>query len=184
MVPNEKEFKKGDWIVHPIYGVGKIRKIEKKRINEKKIKYFRVEADETTYWVPVEGIEESRARKVINQSDFQKAVQLLKKAPHDMDSSYKNRQMRIKEVLAEGLLRPTTRLARDLWARSQNNKLNDTERATLRKIMDNLVDEWAVAENISTEEANTNLSTLLNKNPSISSEYKSADPLSRIRKLF
>jgi RNA polymerase-interacting CarD/CdnL/TRCF family regulator len=157
----KSDFEVGDWIVHPNYGVGKISKIEKKHVNKKKARYFRVEAEETTYWIPIENVEESRVRKVISRSGFRKAIRLLKKTPEKMDPNYKQRQSRIKDVLSEGLLRSTIRLVRDLWARNHKKSLNDSERTALRKIMDNLAAEWAVVESISPKEASKELNRVL-----------------------
>jgi RNA polymerase-interacting CarD/CdnL/TRCF family regulator len=157
----KNDFEVGNWIVHPNYGVGKISKIEKKRVNKKKSRYYRVEADETMYWIPVESIEESRIRKVISRSGFRKAIRLLTKAPQKMDPNYKQRQSRIKCVLSEGLLSSTIRLVRDLWARNHKKSLNDSERTVLRKIIDNLAAEWAVVESITPKEASQELNRLL-----------------------
>ncbi|MEJ2549830.1 MAG: CarD family transcriptional regulator [Anaerolineales bacterium] len=69
----KKDFEVGNWIVHPIYGVGQISRIEEKCVNETTCAYFRVEADETTYWIPVDCVEDSRVRKVISRSAFRRA---------------------------------------------------------------------------------------------------------------
>lgn len=179
MTKKRKVFKKGDWLVHPNYGLGKIRKIETKRANGTEIKYFRVEAEDTTFWVPVEGIEDSRVRKVISQSGFKRAVRLLKKPPRKMDPNYKARRKRINEVMSRGLLRPTLRLLRDLWVRNRKNKLSDTEKASFRTIMENLADEWAVAGDMTSEESNAMLTALLDQGQSQESEKQSMDPLGR-----
>jgi CarD family transcriptional regulator len=163
MAQGSERFKNGDWIVHPSYGVGRIKKVERKRLDGQQLEYFRVEAHETAYWIPLDGMEESRARKVISQADFRKAVRLLENPPRQMDESYKKRRKRINEVLSEGLLRPTIRLVRDLWARNHKKRLNDTEKGALRRIMDTLVDEWAITEGISPEEANAQLNELLDR---------------------
>ncbi len=159
----QEKFSKGDWIVHPNYGLGRIKKIERKRLDGEKLKYYRVEADETAFWIPLDGIEESRVRKIISSAEFRKAMKLLKKPPKKMDANFKTRRKRINEVVSEGLLRPTIRLIRDLWGRNKRKGLSDTEKNSLRKIMDNFVEEWALAEGISEEEAATELNRLLDQ---------------------
>jgi CarD family transcriptional regulator len=163
MTPSDEIFKKGDWVVHPIYGVGRVKRIEKKRLSGQTQKYYRVEAEETAFWIPLERIEESRVRKVISSTEFRKAVKLFEKPPKEMDPNFKTRRKRINDVLNEGLVRPTIRLVRDLWAHNQNKRLNDTEKSALRNIMDNLVDEWAIAEGISSDEAAAELNRLLDQ---------------------
>jgi RNA polymerase-interacting CarD/CdnL/TRCF family regulator len=175
----KKDFEVGNWIVHPIYGVGQISRIEEKCVNETTCAYFRVEADETTYWIPVDCVEDSRVRKVISRSAFRRAVRLLKKKPEQMDANYKQRQSRIKKVLSEGLLRATIRLVRDLWARNRKKNLNDTERTALRKIMDNLAAEWAVVESITPKEATQKMTNLLNQNQAQASTEDALDPIGK-----
>jgi CarD family transcriptional regulator len=164
MTPSDEVFQKGDWVVHPTYGVGEVKRIEKKRLGGEARKYYRVEADETAFWIPLESIDDSRVRKVISGNEFRKAVKLFEKPPKEMDPNFKTRRKRINDVLAEGLIRPTIRLIRDLWAHNMTKRLNDTEKAALRNIMNNLVDEWAVSQGISVEEASAELDRLLEQN--------------------
>lgn len=182
MASEQHKFNKGDWIVHPVYGVGRIKKLEKKRLDGQRQEYYRVEAGETAYWIPLVGIEESRARKVISQADFRKAVQLLEKPPKTMDANYKVRRKRINDVLTHGLLNPTIRLVRDLWARNRKNRLNDSEKNALRRIMDNLVDEWAITEGISTEEASIQLNEMLDHYQVEEPKAQKLSPLGRLKK--
>jgi CarD family transcriptional regulator len=157
----EDAFAKGDWIVHSYYGIGKVKKIEKKRVNGKEKRFYRVESEDTTYWIPLDRASESHVRALAKRSTLRRALRLLTKEPTEMDSNFKSRQKRIREVLANGKLRSLIRLVRDLWARGQENKLSMTEVGALRQAMDNLTDEVAVAEGISDEDALAKLQKLL-----------------------
>ena len=163
MATEENEYSRGDWIVHSYYGVGKVKKIERKMINGEKKKFYRVESDASIYWIPVEGANESHIRALAKASTIRRALNLLKEKPKEMASSFKVRQTRIKEVLAEGNLRPMIRLVRDLWGRSQVSNLSMTELNALRQAMENLVVESAVAEGTSNEVATSKLIELLNE---------------------
>lgn len=162
MTTAESVFSRGDWIVHSYYGVGEVKKIEKKRINGNKRKFYRVESGDTTYWIPVERAKESHIRALATRTSLRRALGLLKKEPEEMDSNFKERQSRIKEVLAEGKLHATIRLVRDLWARSRVSKLSMAEHNALRRGMENLVVEIAIAEGISNVAASEKLQELLN----------------------
>lgn len=162
MTTAEKVFSRGDWIVHSYYGVGEVKKVEKKSVNGKNKEFYRVESNNTTYWIPLERAKESHIRALATRTSLRRALALLKKAPEEMDSNYKIRQSRIKEVLASGKLRDLIRLVRDLWARGQDSKLSMTELSALRKAMDNLVVEIAVAEGMEDSEASAKLRELLN----------------------
>jgi CarD family transcriptional regulator len=157
MTKAEKVFSRGSWIVHSSYGVGKVKKIEKKRINGKKKEFYRIEADETTYWVPVEKASESPIRPVASRAYLSRMLNLLKKESKEMDSNFKIRQNRIKEVLTTCNLRQMVRLLRDLWVRSQEKKLSDTELNALHRVMNNLVVELSIVEGISEQKASSKL---------------------------
>lgn len=163
MATAENDYAKGDWIVHSYYGVGKVKKIEKKKINGERKKFYRVESDASIYWIPVEGASESHIRAIANRATLRQAMNLLKEKPKEMASNFKARQIRIKEVLAKGNLRPMIRLVRDLWGRSQVSNLSMTELNALRQAMENLVVESAVAEGTSNEAATSKLIELLNE---------------------
>jgi RNA polymerase-interacting CarD/CdnL/TRCF family regulator len=164
MAQADMVFIEDDWVVHPNYGIGRIKCIEDKRLGGESQKYYRVEGEETAFWIPVEGIRSTRVRKVMSRSEFHKAVKLFENPPNEMDPNFKTRRQRIDDVVSEGMVRPTIRLIRDLWAYNKNKRLNDTEKTALRNIMDNLVGEWAVAEGISNEEAAAKLNSQLEQN--------------------
>jgi CarD family transcriptional regulator len=157
MATKENIFARGSWIVHSSYGVGKVKKLEEKEINGKKKEFYRIEADETTYWVPVEKASESPIRPVASRAYLSKMLNLLKKESKEMDSNFKIRQNRIKEVLTTCNLRQMVRLLRDLWVRSKDNKLSDTELNALHRIMNNLVVELSVVEGVSEQKASLKL---------------------------
>jgi CarD family transcriptional regulator len=181
LTSSRKDFKNGDWIMHPTFGVGRVKKVETKRLNGQRNSYVRVEAEESTYWILVEGIEETHARKVLSKSGFRSAIRLLKNKPRKMDARHKKRHKRISEVMSAGFLRPTIRLLRDLWARDRKHKLNDTEKAALRTITENLVDEWTVVESISPKDADANLKDLLDKHRLTESQAPAIDPLGQVK---
>lgn len=159
----EDAFAKGDWIVHSYYGIGRVKKIEKKRVNGTEQKFYRVVSQDTTYWLPLERAGESHVRALANRTTLRRALRLLTKEPTEMDNNFKTRQKRIREVLANGKLRALIRLVRDLWARGQENKLSMTEVGALRQAMDHLTDEVAVSEGISDEDALSKLTDLLDE---------------------
>lgn len=163
MAKTDNDYSKGDWIVHSYYGVGKVKKIEKKKINGKNKKFYRVESDDTIYWIPVERESVSHIRALATRTSLRRALKLLTEKPKEMASNFKTRQSRIKKVLAKGNLRKMLKLVRDLWARGQEKKLSMTELNALRKAMDDLVVEIAVAEDLSNEEASSKLQELLNE---------------------
>ena len=166
---NKREYSKGDWLVHPSYGIGQVKKVEKKHIEGKKIEFYRVEGENTTYWLPVGKLEGSRVRSLASRRQFRKAIKLLKKAPRAMDPDHTKRRSRIKEVMTTGSLRSVVRAIRDLSARNSEKRLSDTERRSLEQFIDSLVEEWAIAEEIEMHEARSELKDMLDEGVAASS---------------
>lgn len=154
-------YSKGDWLVHPSYGIGRVTKLEKKRIEGKKIEFYRVEGEHAIYWLPVEGLQSSRVRRLASRRQFRKALKLLKRTPREMDPDHTKRRTRIKDVMTNGSLRSVVRAIRDLSARNTENRLSDTERRSLEQFIDGLVEEWAIAEEIEAHAARTELKEML-----------------------
>ncbi|MFQ5943236.1 MAG: CarD family transcriptional regulator [Anaerolineales bacterium] len=161
MAGSGEAYSKGDWLVHPSYGIGQVKKVEKKRIEGEKIEFYRVEGEHSTYWLPVKEPEGSRVRRLATKRQFRKAIKLLKKAPKEMDPDHTQRRSRIKEVMSTGSLNSVVRAIRDLSARNTDNRLSDTERRSLEQFIDSLVEEWAIAEEIEPHEARIELQAML-----------------------
>jgi CarD family transcriptional regulator len=161
MTSKGEVYAKGDWLVHPSYGIGQVKKIEKKKIEGSKTEFYRVEGANVTYWLPVGELEASRVRRLASKKEFRKAIKLLKKSPKEMDPDHTKRRSRIKDVMTTGSLRSVVRAIRDLSARDAAKRLSDTERRSLEQFIDTLVEEWAIAEEIEQHEARTELKAML-----------------------
>lgn len=155
------EYTKGEWVVHPAYGVGQVHKKETKKVDGKEIEFYRVEGDQTTYWLHANEPSESNVRRLATSKEVRRALRLLRKPPKEMDSNFRERRKRISEVIAKGSLRSLVRLIRDLWGRKRAKRLSDTEHIALQRSMDRLTAEWAVAESVSPEDAQAELISIL-----------------------
>jgi RNA polymerase-interacting CarD/CdnL/TRCF family regulator len=91
-----------------------------------------------------------------------------------MDPDHKKRQSRIRKVMSWGSLRGVVRVIRDLWAMQRKKQLSDTEKRAMSHFIDNLVEEWSIAEGISDEEARQDLHDLLKHSRSGPEEAGSA----------
>lgn len=154
-------FAKGEWIVHPAYGVGQVEKREVKRVDGEDIEYYRVEGDQTTYWLIADRPTESNVRRLSTSKEFRRALKLLTEEPREMDANFRERRKRISEVIAKGSLRSLMRLVRDLWGRKRAKRLSDTEHIALQRSIERLTAEWSVAESLSAEDAQAELIGIL-----------------------
>ena len=153
MSDNTSPFAKGDWIVHAYYGVGQIKSIENKKMGDTSSKYYKVEARNSTFFIPVKNAENDRIRLVASKKMLRKAIKTLKDSPTEMESDHNQRKRQISEMLNDCSLLATAELIRDLIGRRKEHRLNDHEQSTLTKISTRLVREWAISSEISIEEA-------------------------------
>ena len=154
---------KGDWIVHTFYGVGQIISIEKKKIGEDQNKYFKVEARNSTFFVPVDNVDADRIRPIASKYMLRKAINTLKDRPQQLDTDHTQRKRQISVMLNDPSLVTNAILVRDLRARRDEFGLNDHEENTLDKMTKRLVREWAIAQDIEPGQAMEKFETVMNE---------------------
>ncbi len=86
------QFKVGDFVVHPVYGVGDIVKIEEKRFSEIGARlYYEIALPRSTIWVPVEAQATVGLRLVTAKSDLDQYRDLLKSPPVPLNNDQPQR---------------------------------------------------------------------------------------------
>lgn len=144
---------KGDWIVHAYYGIGRITKVETKTIGEDKAKYYRVDAKNSTYFVPVKNVDPERIRPLSSDYKLRKAKKILKSDPEIFPDNHNDRRKYISEFITKSEMAVAAELIRDLIFRKQNHNLNDFETKVLENTEKMFLREWAIIQNITEEEA-------------------------------
>ena len=97
---------KGDWIVHAYYGLGQITKVETKVIGEDKAKYFRVDARNSTFFVPVKNVDPDRIRPLSSAYKFRKAKKILRSDPENLPENHNDRRKYISEFVTNNEMAP------------------------------------------------------------------------------
>lgn len=143
----------GDWIVHNNYGIGQIKKIEKKPIHGEKTKSFRVKTKTGVYWIPLKMEENPRIRRVVNKRKLNRALRTLQSKPGKMEKNYKARNKRIKEVFINGSIHKMAKLLRDLIGLRKTKKLNNTEIDAYDKLVTRLTREYQICHETSLDNA-------------------------------
>jgi len=157
-------YTEGDWIVHAHYGIGQIKCVEVKGISGEKVSYFRIEATDSTFWMPVDHMDGEMSRPVSSQQEFQKALTVLKNPPQEMSSSHIERQSRIKRVRLENSPQDIARLIRDLRARQRDKGiLSQNERSAFTSLKQQLVEEWTIVSGTQPEKIALQVDKLLEK---------------------
>jgi RNA polymerase-interacting CarD/CdnL/TRCF family regulator len=157
-----REYSKGDWIVHARYGVGQIKGIEEKCISGEGKRYCRIQASNSTFWMPVDQMDSEVLRPLSTLEEFREDMAVLHKPPKEMSSNYKARQSRIRQVWTRNSPKAIARLIRDLRARRRKKKgLNGTERKAFDVLKQRLIEEWAILVGVETNVVSSGLNDLL-----------------------
>lgn len=156
------QFKIGDRIVHPSYGIGHIVDIEEKRFAQREAQwYYKVMLPKRTLWLPVETQEASGLRLITAKSELEQYRTLLKSPPTPLEKNHHRRHPVLVSRLREGSFQALCEVVRDLTAWGWRKPLGRTDAATLQKAQDSLYREWATAAGVSTTEAIKEINSLL-----------------------
>ncbi len=156
------EFRSGDDVVHPNYGVGNIVRLEDRQLAENEMRLYYVLAfGKTTVWIPVQTSRSSPLRLVTAPQDLDQYRTLLKSRPMPLDHDYKKRRLNIQEQLALGSFQVICEVVRDLTALSWQRPLAGIDASLLNKVREGLWQEWAVSTGQSLPDAITEVTALL-----------------------
>ncbi|MGD2078107.1 MAG: CarD family transcriptional regulator [Chloroflexota bacterium] len=168
MTEGEHDVEKGDWFVHAHFGTGRINGQEVKCIGEQEQSYYELETAVCTLWLPEEKLFGQKVRPLASQVAFQEVMDVLKEPSEELAPEANKRKLQIKEVKAANEPMDTAEMVRDLWVREQvQGKLYDWERRAWRELCVLLIQEWALCQDISGEEARQQLAQTLTKEQSI-----------------
>ena len=155
-------FKAGDSVVHPTHGVGRILRLEDRRLAEEETRrYYVVVADRSTVWVPVDANTKAGLRQLTPKRDLDRYRRLLKSDPSPLQKDHTKRRFEINERLKEGSFQAMCEVVRDLTARGRRRSLTEADMTLLQKIRIDLCREWAASDGVSVEEAIREVDALL-----------------------
>lgn len=156
------DFRSGDDVVHPNYGVGNIVRLEERRLAEPQARQYYVLAfGKTTVWMPVDNGGSSALRLVTAPCDLDRYRTLLKSRPVELDRDYKKRRLDINEQLAHGSFQVVCEIVRDLTALGWHRTMNEIDASLLKKVRANLWQEWATSTGQPLPEAILEVTALL-----------------------
>jgi RNA polymerase-interacting CarD/CdnL/TRCF family regulator len=156
------EFKTGDDVVHPNYGVGNIVRLEERELATSGMRWYYVLAIGTaTVWMPVHTDGSTTLRAVTRKQDLEQYRAVLSSRPTVLDRDYKKRRLDLIERLTHSSFRVTCEIVRDLTALGWDRPTGETDATLLKKTRDNLWREWAVATGQSDQEAIQEVQALL-----------------------
>lgn len=156
------QFKVGDRVVHPAYGLGHIASIEERQFSEQEPHlYYQVALTKRSLWVPVEAEESSGLRLVTAKSELDQYRQVLQSRPAPLDKNHHHRHLDLSKRMKQNSFQIMCEVVRDLTAWGWRKPLGPTDTATLQKTRRSLYQEWAVAAGVSVSEATKEIDALL-----------------------
>lgn len=155
-------FKVGDTVVHYAHGVGQVVEIEEKAFFDAPPRqYYVISIQNGTLWVPVEAQSGAGLRVLSKRGDFKSYRLSLKSQPVALDHDFRKRRSELAGRLKEGTFQVMCDIVRDLTALSWHKPLSEADAAFLRKIQENMCQEWAASNGISEADASKEIETLL-----------------------
>jgi CarD family transcriptional regulator len=158
------EFKVGQDIVYPKYGLGKIIEIKTKKLPRGRVKGVRIRfpAMHMTVWVPEERLKNTKIRKPISRYMARKVYATLRsRARFRMSVKAKERAQYYKQKVLSGNPIDLAETVRDLFRLSLKKSLNVRETEIANTAFRTLSRELALATGKSTEQIKEELENVL-----------------------
>src|SRR6201991_2532205 len=160
---NKLPFTKGDHVVYPTHGVGKVVGIEKQTVAgfELKVYVISFEADKMILRVPVEKAKDSGLRKLSTRNKMDTAVTTLKGRARAKRTMWSRRAQEYVAKINSGDPRSIAEVVRDLHRNAGQPDQSFSERQMYQAALDRLVREFAAVERITEETATQRLEAML-----------------------
>jgi CarD family transcriptional regulator len=154
-------FKVGDWVVHPLHGVGRVIALERKQFaagpNQA---YYEIAIAQGTLWVQVDS-PPAGLRGLTTKGELPQYRAVLQSSPMPLNKDYHQRRGELRERLKAGTLQSKCEVVRDLTAHGWAKRLSEPDAALLRATRDGLCREWAESEAVTVAEATHEVEELL-----------------------
>jgi len=163
MKKTNRQFSKGDWIVHVRHGVGQIAGLDTKELAGEKQDFYLVTTGEMEYWLPVSEADSGRVRRMAPPERFEEAAAILGGKPEKMDDNSRRRLLHIEAMRQDGKLLTRAQIIRDLNARAYQKYIHINERRILDNLKEQFTAEWAAACGIEEPAARKRMRSALEK---------------------
>lgn len=160
-------FHEGDPVMHWIYGLGRVIRLEERELAGKKARYYEVQIDDMTIWVPDDEVLEQRLRHPTLKSNFQALLAILSGPGDPLPLDRQERKLLLHEWLKNGRAESLCRVIRSLSTYQHDvHSLNDNDQAVLKRSQKALIAEWGFALSVTTARAELELQRLLKEGAS------------------
>ncbi len=146
-------FKVGDVVVYPIHGVARITEIKKEKIGDSDQLCYILETEIKTanerpvIKLPVDKVESNRVRKIVDETEVPKIIDILEKRGMKTDSQTWNRRHReYQEKMRSGSIFQAAEVFRDLSLLKETKDLSHGERRLFDQARNLLIKELSIAK--------------------------------------
>lgn len=146
-------FKVGDVVVYPIHGVARIVNIRKEKIGDADQLCYILETEIKTanekpvIKLPVDKVESNRVRKIVDEQEVPKIIEVLQKRGMKTDSQTWNRRHReYQEKMRSGSIFQAAEVYRDLSLLKETKDLSHGERRLFDQAYNLLIKELSIAK--------------------------------------
>lgn len=162
---NKTAFKKGDHVVYPAHGVGRVTGVEKETVAGFDIEVYVVsfEQDKMTLRVPTAKAASAGMRPLANDKVLKDALNTLKGKPKVKRTMWSRRAQEYEAKINSGDLISIAEVVRDLHRQEDQPEPSYSERQLYESALDRMVREVAAVEKVDREKALELLTQTLTK---------------------
>lgn len=162
---NKSAYRKGDYVVYPTHGVGKVLGIEEQEIADQKLELIIIEFDKDrmTLRVPVAKADQSGLRKLSSPDQMKTALKTLKGKSRVRRTMWSRRAQEYEAKINSGDPVAIAEVVRDLFRNANQPDQSYSERQLYQAALDRLARELAAVEEIDEEAAAGKLEQMLQK---------------------
>ncbi len=156
-------FTKGDYVVYPTHGVGKVIGIKRQTIAGFDLQLFVIvfDSDKMTLRVPVDKTAESGLRKISSRDKMRTVVATLKGRARSRRTMWSRRAQEYGAKINSGDPVAVAEVVRDLYRSPSQPEQSYSERQMYEAALDRLVHEYALVQKLDVEAATTKLEEIL-----------------------
>lgn len=158
-------FNSGDFVVYPAHGVGKVSDISKQKIagSELELIVVNFDKDKMTLRIPMAKADTIGLRKISGADTMSEAVNVLKGKAKVKKIMWSRRAQEYENKINSGNPVAIAEVVRDLYRNENLAEQSYSERQIYEQALGRLASEYAVCNNISTDEATKQLIEVLAK---------------------
>ena len=162
---NNVDFKKGDYVVYPAHGVGKVECIDTQTIGGMDVKLYTIsfEKDRMRLKVPVMKAQSAGLRRLCTESRIKDAIKTLKGRAKVRRTMWSRRAQEYETKINSGDPVAIAEVLRDLKRSDDDTEQSYSERQIYQSALERLAREVAAIEKIPEDKAAARLQTILGK---------------------